>query len=448
MKKIAALAGLLLIGIALPAALAPPAADAERFWPQWRGPQMTGAAPVANPPVEWSETKNVRWKIEIPGKGSASPIVWGDRIFVLTAIPTGKRAERSEAAAVAEQQGRRGPRGIQPTEVHQFAVLAIRRSDGRVLWQRVVREELPHEGTHPTGTWASNSAVTDGEHVWAYFGSRGLYALDMNGSVKWEKDFGDMRIRLGFGEGSSPALGDDRLIINWDHEGESFIVALDKRTGQELWRTPREEMTSWTTPIIVRHGSSRQVITSATGKVRAYDYETGKLLWETTGMTLNTIPSPVSDGRMVFVTSGFRGNALLAIRLDAARGDISNSDAIAWRFDRDTPYVPSPLLYNGRLYILKSNSAIISCFNAKTGERLFGPERLEGMTDVYASPVGAAGRVYVFGRDGAGTVLADGAELKVLAHNSLDDGFDASPALVDSEIYLRGRRFLYRISEE
>lgn len=420
--------------------------DADRHWPQWRGPRMTGVAPLGNPPTEWSETKNVRWKAEIPGKGSASPIIWGDRIFVLTAIPTGKRVE--PPASAPEQEQRRGPRGIQPTEVHQFAVLAVNRRDGKILWQRIVREELPHEGTHPTGTWASNSAVTDGQHVFAFFGSRGLYALDMNGNVKWEKDFGDLTIRLGFGEGASPAIHGDRIIVNWDHEGQSFIAALDKKTGKELWRTNREEMTSWSTPLVVEHNGKAQVVTSATGRVRSYDLATGALLWEGPGVTLNAIPSPVAADGMVYVTSGFRGNILQAIRLEAAQGDISGSDAIVWRYERDTPYVPSPLLYGDKLYILKTNSAIVSCFEARSGKLLYGPQRLEGMTDVYASPVGAGERVYIFGRDGVGTVLAHAAEFKVLATNTLEDGFDASPAIVGGEMYLRGRKFLYRISAD
>ena len=448
MKKLAAFAGVFSLAL-LALASSEPNAEAERFWPQWRGPLMTGVAPHGNPPVEWSETKNVRWKVEIPGKGSATPVVWGDRIFVQTAVPTGKRV--TEAAA--EDNGsarpqRGGPRGIQPEEELEFMLMAFARADGKLLWQKVLRKELPHEGTHPTGTWASNSPVTDGEMVYAYFGSRGLYALDLDGNLKWEKDLGDMTIRLGFGEGASPALYGDRLIINWDHEGESFIVALDKRTGKELWRTGRDEMTSWTTPLVVPHNGRAQVVTSATGKIRSYDAETGKLLWESEGVTLNAIPTPVSSGGIVYATSGFRGNKLFAIRLDGAQGNLAETDAILWRFDRDTPYVPSPLLYDGRLYFLKSNSAIVSCFDARTGKPHYGPERLEGLTDVYASPVGAAGRVYIFGRDGAGAVLAHGPEMKVLAVNRLEDGFDASPAIVGSEMYLRGKKFLYRISEK
>jgi outer membrane protein assembly factor BamB len=439
------------LGILLASAIAisAPLADSDGHWPQWRGPLMTGVAPNGNPPLEWSESKNVRWKVEIPGKGSASPVVWGDRIFVQTAVPAEEKVETATAADAQPAPGKRGgSRGIEPEGALEFTILAIRRSDGKTLWKKVLRTELPHEGTHPTGTWASNSPVTDGEHVWAYFGSRGIFCLDMNGNLKWEKDLGDMRVKMGFGEGSSPALYKDRIIVNWDHEGESFVAALDKKTGKELWRTPREETTSWTTPLVVEHNGGAQVITSATSRIRSYDVASGKLLWETEGMTANTIPTPVHAGGVLYATSGFRGNSLMAIKLDAAKGDLSQTDAVTWRFNRDTPYVPSPLLYDGKLYFLKSNSAIVSCFEAKTGQAHYGPQRLDGMTDVYASPVGAAGRVYVFGRDGVGTVLAHGPEFKVLSQSRLDDGFDASPAIVGSEMYLRGKKYLYRISAD
>jgi outer membrane protein assembly factor BamB len=422
-------------------------ADAERFWPQWRGPLMTGVAPRATPPLEWSETKNVRWKVEIPGKGSATPVVWGDRIFVLSAVPTGDPKAVPATAVASPRPGGGPPRGILPEHVQQFTILAIGRADGRLLWKRVLREEQPHEGTHPTGTWASASAATDGEIVLASFGSRGLYALDLDGELLWEKDLGDMTVKLGFGEGSTPALGKDRVVVQWDHEGESFLVALDRKTGRELWRQRREEATSWASPLVVEHGGRTQIVTSATNKVRAYDAAKGELLWETPGMTMNAIPTPVHEEGLVILTSGFRGNALLAVKLDEAKGDISASPAIAWRLDRDTPYVPSPLLYDDLLYILKGNNGLLSCFDARSGERLYGPERLEGVPNVYASPVGAGGRVYVAGREGTTAVVERGRAFKLLATNPLEDGFDASPVAVDGELYLRGRKHLYRISE-
>lgn len=428
----------------LSAADSPPQPRSDRYWPQWRGPLATGAAPHADPPVEWSEERNVAWKREIPGKGSSTPVVWGDRIFVLTAIPTGEPLGGTGSPRAADQD--RGPPGITPDRVQDFSILAIHRDDGRILWRRTLRQQLPHEGTHPTGTWASASPVTDGRRVWAFFGSHGLYCLDMVGKLLWEKDLGDMRTRRAFGEGSSPALFDGKIVVNWDHEGQSFIVVLDAASGREIWRRERDEITSWSTPLIVEHGGRRQVITSATRRVRSYDLDQGELLWESAGMTVNTIPSPVAGDGLVIVTSGFRGNALLAIRLDGASGDLTDSRAIVWRLDRDTPYTPSPLLYDGTLYLLKSNDGIVSSFDAATGERHFGPVRLPEIANVYASPAGAAGRVYIAGREGTTVVLRHGEDFEVLAVNRLGDGFDASPVLVDSELYLRGRRALYRIS--
>lgn len=399
-------------------------AVADTNWPQWRGPLGTGEAPNANPPIEWSEEQNVRWKIEIPGWGHATPVLWGERLYALSSLRTDDATNR-----------------------HQFLVFAINRADGSIAWRKVAREESPHAGIHETGTRASNSAVTDGEFLYAYFGSHGLYCYDMDGNLKWEKDFGDMRIKNSFGEGSSPALDGDRLILNWDHEGESFIVALDKRTGDEIWRKSRDEGTSWATPLIVQAGDSKQVITNATRQVRSYDFATGELLWQCSGMTANTIPTPVSDGSLVYLMSGFRGNALLAVRLEKASGDLNASDAIAWSYDRDTPYVPSPLLYQGHLYFLKSNGNLLSCFDAATGESKYTTVRLEGLRTIYASPLAASGRVYIVDREGTVAVLQSGGEFHVLALNKLDDGFSASPVAVGGELYLRGTRYLYCIAQ-
>jgi outer membrane protein assembly factor BamB len=416
---------------------AAPDPAAERFWAQWRGPYANGVSKHATPPVEWSETKNVRWKVEIPGRGSSSPVVWGDRVFVLTAVPVGSTLAESHA-----------PRGAaRPSEAHKYQVLAIDRATGKVVWERSAREERPHEASHPdNGTWASSSAVTDGRHVIASFESRGLFAYDMNGTLVWEKDLGDKQMRQQVGEGSTPVLHGDRLVLVWDHQGQSFVVALDKNTGRELWRAPREEIDTWATPLVVEHDGRAQVVTNGMNRLRSYDLETGRIVWESQGTTMNAIPSPVAADGMVFVTSGFRGSNLKAIRLAGASGDITGSPAIAWTLDRDTPYVPSPLLYDGVLYLLKSNSAILSAFAAASGRPHYQLQRLDGLNEVFSSPVGAGGRVYLTGRDGTTLVVRHGPTFELLARNTLDDGFDASPALVDNEILLRGYRYLYSIA--
>jgi outer membrane protein assembly factor BamB len=328
-------------------------------------------------------------------------------------------------------------------------VLALDRSSGKVVWEHTACEAVPHEGGHQDATQASNSPVTDGEHFIAYFGSRGLYCFDMQGDLKWTRDFGDMRTRNNFGEGSSPALYRETIVVNWDHEGEDFLVALDKSTGRELWRVERDEPTSWATPLIVEHDGKAQVVTSATNLIRSYDLKTGELLWQCGGMTRNVIPSPVSGNGLLYAISGFRGSALLAIRYANAKGDIADSASVAWEYaGKATPYVPSPLLYGDTLYFLDNNRAILSCVNAETGAAHYTRQRLEGVQGVYASPVGAADRVYIVGRNGTTAVIRRGAEFQLLATNSLDDSFDASPVVVDNEIYLRGREYLYCIASD
>lgn len=484
--------------------------QAAQNWPQWRGPLANGVAADANPPVEWSETKNLKWKVALPGSGTSTPIIWGDKIFLTSAIDTGKAAaakpvafapvptvfaqqrppqapgqgpgfdrdafmkrfdkngdgqldDAERAAARSQFQGApggqggpggdRGKRGGgggfggggAPSTVFDFVVICLDRATGKTTWQKTLRSQQPHEGHHRDHGFASHSAITDGKLLFVSFGSRGLYCLDLEGNVKWEKDLGDMTTRAGFGEGSSPALHGGTLVVNWDHEGEDFIVAIDASTGKERWRQKRDEPTSWSTPFIVEHGGKAQVVVNATNKVRAYDLATGEQVWECGGQTANAIPTPVTGHGRVYVTSGFRGSALQAITL-GRKGDLTGTDAIAWSHDRGTPYVPSPLLLGDRLYFLKGNDAQISCFNAKDGKPLYAEERLEGIRGVYASPVGAAGRVYITGRDGGVIVLKDADKLEVLATNKLDEGIDASPALVGNELFLRGKQHLYCIA--
>jgi outer membrane protein assembly factor BamB len=407
---------------------------AEQFWPQWRGPLGTGEAPHADPPLTWSETNNVKWKTILPGEGDSTPIVWGGRVFLLAAIPTG-----SNAAAPA------GPQA--PTEIYQFVVLCLDRASGKILWQQVARQEAPHEGHQENNTFASASPVTDGRRLLAFFGSRGLHCYDLEGHLQWEKDFGKMKTKMGFGEGASPALWGESVVVNWDQEGDDFIAALDTASGRELWRTPRDEATGWSTPLIVECNGQRQVIVNATKKVRAYDLATGKEVWSCSGQTANAIPSPVAALGVVYLTSGFRGSALQAIRL-GRQGDLTGTDAVLWSHSKNTPYVPSPLLTDNFLYVISGNDAIVSCFDPRNGQVYFEHERLEGVHAVYASPVAARDRVYVLSREGACVVLKRGPEPVVLAINKVDDDHsDASLALVDKDLFLRTRHSLYCLSQ-
>ena len=332
---------------------------------------------------------------------------------------------------------------------HKFVLMAIDRRTGKVTWERTAREEAPHEAAHnENGTWASPSPIVDGQHVIVSFESRGLFAYDMNGTLVWEKDLGDKRMRQQFGEGSTPALYGNTLVVVWDHQGDSFVVALDKRTGKEIWRQARTEIDTWATPLITPVGGRPQVIVPAMNRITSYDLATGDVVWHSAGLTMNPIPTPVTDGTFAFLMSGFRGNSLKAIKLADAKGDITGTPAVAWSLDRDTPYVPSPLLYDGILYFLKTNNGLLTALDAKTGTPHYQIARLDAVPNVFASPVGAAGRIYIPGREGSTVVLRQGPKLEVLAVNELGDGFDASPALVDGEMYLRGYRYLYCVAEK
>lgn len=417
-------------------------------WSQWRGPAYNGMAPNATPPLTWSESKNVVWKVPIPGRGSATPIVWGDRMFLLTAIKTDKQVERA-AEPEPEQRGnrRRRRRNRPPTHVYQFAVLCIDRNSGEEIWRTVVNEECPHEGMHSTSTYASLSPVTDGTHVWASFGSRGTYCLTMDGKVVWKRDLGDMTTRNHFGEGASPALHGDALVHPWDHEGDSFIVCLDAKTGEDRWRVSRDERTTWVTPLIVEHGGVTQVITNGKNRAIAYDLKNGEVVWQCGGQDANAIPTPVVKGDVVYLMSGFRQYKIQAIPL-SARGDITGTDKVLWEYDEAAPYVASPLLYDDKLYFTKQRNPQISCVTTD-GEKLWGPKRLGGIQMVYASPLGAVGRVYFVGRNGTTYVLKHGAAFEVLAKNQLDDdGFDSSPVAIGDRLYLRGAKYLYCLAEQ
>jgi outer membrane protein assembly factor BamB len=416
-------------------------------WSTWRGPDGSAIARTGNPPTEWSEEKNIRWKIRIPGDASSSPIVFGDRIYVTTAVEI-----KAEGKAEAPPRRRRGGFGFRrpaPTTVHEFAVIAVNRKDGKIVWKKTVKKSVPHEAGHATSSQASGSPLTDGQHIYAFFGSRGLYCLDMEGNVKWSKDFGTMRTAMGFGEGASPALYGDTLIVNWDHEGDSFLATFRKGDGKELWRKPRNERTSWSTPIIAPVDGRPQVIISATRASRGYDLETGEVIWSCSGMTGNCIPTPIHVDGIAYLMSGFMGSALQAIKLSGAKGDITDSeDHVIWDHRRGCPYTPSGLVYDGYVYFLFSNSGRLSCLDAKTGKAYYSGKRLRGIREVYSSPVGAAGHVYVTGRKGRTKVIKLGKQFEEVASNRLNDTIDGSPAIVGDEIYMRGRKYLYCIAED
>lgn len=410
-------------------------------WPQWRGPRGTGVADNdADPPISWSVDKNIRWRTMLPGKGHSTPIVSGERIFLTTAVPIGEALTPKYSTAPGTHDG------VPVTHRHEFVVLAVNRADGKILWQRTVNQKVPHEGGHYTGSLASNSAATDGELVFAFFGTHGLHCLTVGGEIKWSKEFGVMQTKHGHGESASPVLHGNTLVINWDHDAQSFLVALDKRTGKQLWKVDRDEETSWASPIVYEHEGQPQLIVAGTNRVRGYDLTDGRVIWECGGMASNIVATPVAADGMVFAGSSYEKRALLAIRLTGARGDITDTKQIAWSRFRGTPYVPSPLLYDGSLYFLTHYQGILSRVDAKTGVDRPGAIRLDGIGNIYASPVAAANRVYVTDLDGTTLVLSH-ADQRVLAINRLNDTIAASAAISGKELFLRGQKYLYCIAE-
>lgn len=417
------------------------------YWPTWRGPNMMGITAEGNPPVKWSESDNIKWKVKLTGDGSdSSPIIWKDKIFFQTAVDTNQKGiDAPKNEEDDKEGGERKFGGKKPSNIYKFNVVCLDRKTGKLVWEKTVSEILPHEGHHGDHGFASSSPVTDGKLIWANFGSRGLHCLDMDGNLKWSKELGKMDTVMSFGEGSSPTLAGDAVIVVVDHQGDSYIVAFNKDTGELIWKKDRDEGTSWATPIPVEVNGKIQVVASATNLIRSYDVETGDVIWQCGGQTKNVIPSPVVGFGMIYCTSGFRGSALQAIELGRT-GDLSDTDAIKWHVEEATPYVPSPLLYGDKLYVSSGNKGVISCYNAKTGESYFLKEQLEEIDGIYASPAGASDRIYFVGRNGVTYVVNSSEKFEVLAVNKLDDKIDCSPAFVDDEIYLKGKQYLYCIA--
>ena len=419
-------------------------------WATWRGPNADGTVTGCEPPTQWSATQNIKWKVKLPGSGSSTPIIWDEKLFLLLADSTGKQAS-PEAIAKTRVKIEGAPplptvSNPEPKIIHRFDVLCIDRTTGKVLWRKTAREELPHEGHHRDHGYASSSPVTDGKHLYINYGSRGVHCYTLEGKPVWSRDLGKMTIRRHYGEGSSPALHGNTLIVNWDHEEQSFIIALDKRTGKTLWKKDRDEVTSWATPLVIVHDGTPQVIVSGTNRVRSYEIKTGKVLWECGGQTVNVIPSPVQGLGNVYVASGYRGRAVYAIKL-GSQGDLTGTEAIAWEVHRSTPYIPSPLLHQKRLYFFSANQARLSCYDAADGKPNFVSEPIEGLFGVYASPVATENKIFVTGRSGNTAVVTPGDQLKVDRINKLGEPVDASPAIVGNEIYIRSRAHLYCIAD-
>ncbi|MGC6551392.1 MAG: PQQ-binding-like beta-propeller repeat protein [Rubripirellula sp.] len=395
-------------------------------WGHWRG-NGNGVSEDAAPPVAWDETTHLKWKIEIPGAGSGSPVVWGDQVFVVSGVPVAG--------------GRRG--------TLDFTLFCFERNTGALRWKSVAVTAAPHEPTHSTNNFAPASPCTDGQHVYAHFGSRGLYCFTMAGEKVWSRvDFGKMRARNQFGEGSSPTLSGDRILVPWDHEGPSALYSLDKLTGKTVWKAERDEPTCWATPRVIEVQGKKQVVMNGQTCARSYDFETGKELWRCGGQTERPVASAVASEDLIFVGSGFRGSFLAAFRPDGT-GDIEGTEHVVWSVDRDTPDIASPLLSGDRLYFFKAKLGILSCFDARTGDPYYTSVRVPGLNGmIYSSPIAANGNVYLTDRNGTTVVIRDTEKFEVVSVNRVGETVDATLAPVDRELFVRGEKHLFCFSSD
>ncbi len=435
----------MLLAALIPLLLASPpsAAQDPGHWPRWRGPAGDGVARTAAP-LAWTDGTNVRWKVELPGRGVSSPIVHGTRVIVTTAVPT----DPDVPEPAPEPQGGRGRSAMAPSE-QSFELHCMDAKSGRTLWRTVAAVATPHEGYHKSyGSWASASPITDGERVYASFGSQGIHAFDLEGKPAWSFDPGvKLEMRNAFGEGLAPVLAGDALVQVVDHEGVDFVVALDRRSGKELWREERVEPSTWATPLVTSFGGRDQVVTGGTNRVRSYDAKDGALVWECGGLGLNVIPALVRAEDLVLAMSGYRDKNILAIEL-GREGDLTDGDAVSWSSTQGCAYTASPVLHDG-LYYTVTDGGLVSCLDAATGEARYVEQRLPRGSAVKASPVAAGDFLYCPTEEGDVHLVRLGPEFAVTATNSLEGQvFIASPAVAENALYLRSLTHLVCIAED
>jgi len=420
---------------ALPAAaLAQP--KPTHHWPHWRGPLQSGVAATAVP-AKFTDSTNVAWRMDVPGRGFSTPVVWGEKLFLTTAVPQGAMTE--------PDTDRRGPGGGSGASVaHDHATMCLDRKTGKKLWEHTAVTVKPHEGYHQRyGSFASNSPITDGKYLYASFGSRGVYCYNFDGKQIWKKDHGvQMRMRLGFGEGAPPALDSGILLLKYDQESGSFLAALDATTGEEIWRAKRDEVSSWSGPYVIDYKGQKQVIVSATRRMIAYDLKSGKAIWECGGLGSNVIPQPLVFEDTVLVMSGHREPNLMAIKLGRT-GDLTGTDAVVWQNQRGNAYTAAPVLHEGLYYFITDNG-MVSCLDAKTGKQHYSQQRLPKPVNFKASPILAAGKLYLASEDEDVFVLKAGPAYEVLETNTMaGQSFISSPVAVDGSLYLRSRTTLF-----
>lgn len=420
-------------------------ATAADNWPQFRGPAATGVAENPRLPDHWTATDNVAWKVALPGRGWASPIVWGDKVFLTTVVNTGTTAVAKKGLYFGGEQSK------PPETEHLWKVYCLDLNDGRVVWEQTAHRGVPATPLHVKNTYASETPVTDGERVYALFGNLGVYCYDMEGKPVWSKSIEPHRMRAGWGTAASPVLQGDRFIYVNDNEQESYIAALDKRTGAEVWRVPREEKSNWATPFVWQNDRRTEIVTPGTNRVRSYDPD-GKLLWELKGMSVITIATPYAVDGLLYVSSGYvldQKRPMYAIRPGGSgdltlSGDQTSSEFVAWSDKLAAPYNPTTLVYRDRLYVLY-DMGLFACYDARSGREIYGRKRIPNGKSFTASPWANDGKVFCLNEDGVTFAIAAGDEFTILDTNPLGDDETAlaTPAIVGDRLLIRTAEQVY-----
>jgi outer membrane protein assembly factor BamB len=420
----------------------------ENDWPQFRGPQ-SGVARGTGFPNSWDANTNVVWKTELEGRGWSSPIVWGDKVFVTAVVSEGKSKLPRKGLYIEDVIGK------VPAGVHRWKVICLDWQTGKVLWERTAHQGKPPGAIHVKNSYATETPVTDGKRVYAYFGNVGLFCYDLAGTPLWSRKWASYKTRMGWGPAASPVLHKGRVYIVNDNDEKSFLVAVDGRTGDEVWRVSRDEKSNWATPFVWENEKRTEIVTPGTGKVRSYSLD-GRLLWELGGMSVITIPTPSAQDGMLYVSSGyvmdFKHRPVFAVR-PGARGDITlksgetKNTSIAWCQKMAGPYNPSPVVYGNYVYVLY-DLGLLACYDARTGKKVYKKQRLPGNPKCTASPLAADGKIYCLSEDGDTYVVQAGSEFKVLGRNRLDDMCLATPAAVRGSLVIRTATKLYRIGRK
>jgi outer membrane protein assembly factor BamB len=421
------------------------ASDATSNWAQWRGPQSQGISTERNLPTEWGQSKNIKWKTEIPGRGHSSPVVWDKQIFLTTSIEGPVVPNAKPYVHIFGKEEFKHPDWAGSDHSYALKVMSLDRETGKILWQQTAYDGPVFDHRHRKNTYASPTPATDGKYVYAFFGSEGLFCYDFKGKQIWKLSLGGIP-QLGMGPGSSPVLYENLVIVTADRDiGEgSFIVALDKKTGKEVWRDERKTRSTWATPVLIRSKERTELVVSGAETVISYDPATGKEIWRCAGVVSHAIPTPVVGHDMVFLSAGSQAKRAMAVRLGGT-GDLTNTPNIVWKYDKGTAYVPSPILYGDFLYLM-TDKGLITCLDAKTGEVKYEGGRVPVPATFTASPVAFDGKIFLTSEDGDTFVLKAGPTHEVIRTNSLGEPIFASPAIAAGKIFIRGEKHLYCIT--